>query len=51
MGAIPVKAPHRTDLELHGWRELIPHGYTSHDIVGLFRLKVTNIIALLYTTN
>jgi Nup85 Nucleoporin len=33
------------------WRDLIPHESTSRDIVGLFRLKVTVIIAHLYTTN
>lgn len=33
------------------WRDMIPPNSTSHDIVGLFRIKVTNIIAHLYTTN
>ena len=33
------------------WRDMIPHDSTSRDILGLFRLKVTKIIAHLYTTN
>jgi Nup85 Nucleoporin len=33
------------------WRNLIRPESTSRDIMGLFRLKVTKIIAHLYTTN
>jgi hypothetical protein len=33
------------------WRDMIPYEYSSRDIVGLFRLKATHIVAHLYTTN
>ena len=33
------------------WRDMIGHESTSRDIMGLFRLKVTKIVAHLYTTN
>ena len=33
------------------WRDLVPHVSTSRDIIGVFHLKVIDIIAHLYTTN
>jgi hypothetical protein len=36
---------------LPNWRDMISGEYSSRDIVGLFRLKATHIIAYLYTMN
>jgi hypothetical protein len=36
---------------LPNWRDMISGEYSNHDIVGLFRLKATQIIAYLYTMN
>jgi hypothetical protein len=33
------------------WRELFPHECTSKEVLALFRIKVTTIIAHLYTLN
>jgi hypothetical protein len=33
------------------WREMISGEFSTSDIVGLFRLKATHIIAYLYTMN
>jgi hypothetical protein len=41
----------RDDSFYRDWRNLIPHKYSAQDIVGLFRVKVTNTIAYLYTMN
>ena len=46
-----LKVSEENDFAFRDWREMIPHNSTSRDIVGLFRIKVTNIIAHLYTTN
>lgn len=40
-----------TDSPFKNWRDMIPYEYSSRDIVSLFRLKATHIVAHLYTTN
>lgn len=40
-----------TSSPFKNWRDMIPYEYSSRDIVGLFRLKATHIVAHLYTTN
>jgi hypothetical protein len=49
--AIQVEVIVRDDSFYRDWRKLIPHEYSAQDIVGLFRHKVTNTIAYLYTMN
>jgi hypothetical protein len=49
--AMQLEVPVRNDSFFRNWRDLIPHEYSARDIVGLFRLKVTNTIAHLYTMN
>jgi hypothetical protein len=49
--AMQMEVPVQADSVFRDWRHLIPHEYSSRDIVGLFRLKVTNAIAFLYTMN
>jgi hypothetical protein len=46
-----LKVSEENDFAFKDWRDMIPHNSTSRDIMGLFRIKVTNIIAHLYTTN
>jgi len=51
-----VKAFQANDAEnieslFRNWRDLMPPNCSPTDIVGLFRVKVTGIIAHLYTTN
>lgn len=43
--------PDENGSAFRNWRDMIPHETTSRDIVGLFRLRVTKIIAHLYMTN
>ena len=43
--------PNRYGSVLQNWRDMIPGEYSTRDIVSLFRLKATHIIAYLYTMN
>ena len=49
--AFHLKDHHETGAAFRNWRDMIPVESTARDIVSLFRLNVTNIIAHLYTTN
>ena len=46
-----LKGSDENGFAFRDWRDMIPHNSTSCDIVGLFRIRVTIIIAHLYTTN
>ena len=49
--AFYLNSDQQTSGAFRGWRDMVPVGSTSQDIGSLFRLKVTKIIAQLYTTN
>ena len=49
--AMQSRSPDRHGSVLQNWRDMIPGEFSTKDIVGLFRLKATHIIAYLYTMN
>jgi hypothetical protein len=49
--AMHSRNPNQFGSVLQNWRDMIPGEYSASDLVGLFRLKATHIIAYLYTTN
>ena len=49
--AIQTNSPMETGSGYGSWTEISPQKYTSDDIVGLFRVKVTKVIAQLYAMN
>jgi len=49
--AIQTNSPAEIGSGYGSWMEIFPQKHTSDDIVGLFRVKMTKIIAHLYTTN
>jgi len=49
--AMQLEVSVNDDSPFRDWRDLISHEYSAGDIVALFRLKVTNTIAYLYTMN
>jgi Nup85 Nucleoporin len=49
--AISSKNPDESNSATRNWREMIPSSTSTREVVSLFRVKVTDIIAQLYTTN
>ena len=49
--AMHSRSPDKYGSVLQNWRDMIPGEFSTKDIVGLFRLKATHIIAYLYTMN